>query len=79
MNGVKGEELEEAVAERIGDERHRWVAIEFRCQGEVGSHYQILDVHHNVTKLDAESMAVLDDIGNGWDLTVQEAMGMQMP
>ena len=72
MNGVKGTELEQAVAERIGDERHRWVAIEFRCQGEVGPHYQILDVHHNVTKLDGESMSVLDDIRDEWDLIVQE-------
>jgi len=72
MKGVKGTELEQAVAERIGDERHRWVAIEFRCQGEVNSHYQILNVHHNVTRLDAESVVVLDDIIDGWDLTVQE-------
>jgi hypothetical protein len=75
MVGIRGTELEHAIDERIGDGGHRWVAIEFQCQGENGPHYQILDVHHNLTRLDANAMTVVDDITDEWDLTLQEGSG----
>lgn len=72
MNGVRGTELEQAIAERIGDESHRWVAIEFPYRGESGPHYQIIDVHHNLTRLDSDAMEVVDDVIEEWGLTVEE-------
>lgn len=72
MNEVRGTELEQAIAEHIGDGNHRWVAIEFQYRGESGPHYQIIDVHHNLTRLDPEAMAVVDDVIEEWDLTLEE-------
>lgn len=72
MNGVRGTKLEQAIAERIGDESHRWIAIEFRYQGENGPHYQIIDVHHNLTRLDSDAIAVVDDVIEEWDLALEE-------
>lgn len=73
--GDRGAQLERAIDERIGDEGHRWVAIEFRCRGEVGPHYQILDVHHNLTRLDDGAISVVNEIINDWNLILQEEAG----
>ena len=74
-SGVHQEaELEQAIAERIGDDSHQWVDIEFTYQGESGSYYQILDVHHNLTALDEDARIALDGVTREWDLTLQEEM-----
>ena len=67
-------ELERAIAKRIGDDSHRWVDIEFIYRNDVGSYYQILDVHHNLTSLDENARIALDEITREWDLTLQEEM-----
>ena len=67
-------ELERAIAKRIGDDSHRWVDIEFIYRNEVGSYYQILDVHHNLTSLNEDARIALDEITREWDLTLQEEM-----
>ena len=66
--------LERAIAERIGDDSHRWVDIEFTYRNELGSYYQILDVHHNLTSLDEDARIALDEVTRKWDLTLQEEM-----
>ena len=66
------EELERAIAERIGDDSHRWVDIEFIYRDELGSYYQILDVHHNLTSLDESARIALDEVTREWGLTLQE-------
>lgn len=70
----KESELERAIAERIGDDSHRWVDIEFIYRDERGSYYQILDVHHNLTSLDENARIALDEVTREWGLTLQEEM-----
>ncbi|PSP88628.1 hypothetical protein BRC90_06845 [Halobacteriales archaeon QS_4_69_34] len=67
-----GEALERAIAERIGDDGHRWVDVEFPYRGESEPYYQILDVHHNLTALDGEAQAAVDDLTREWNLTLEE-------
>jgi|GEM_PF-4333624 len=64
--------LEECLESVIGAEDRRWLDIVFELDGSESGHYQVLDVHHNLTRLDDSKSVRATEAVKEWDLEVQE-------
>ena len=69
------EVLEECLERKIGVEGHSWLDIVFEIDGYVSGHYQVLDIHHNLTMLTEDKSIKATDAFEEWDLEVQEREG----
>ena len=64
--------LEECLESVIGSEDRRWLDIVFGLDGKESGHYQVLDVHHNLTRLNDSKSVRATEAVEEWDLEVQE-------
>jgi len=64
--------LEECLESIIGTDDRRWLDVVFELDGEDSGHYQVLDVHHNLTRLDDSKSVRATEAVEEWNLEVQE-------
>jgi hypothetical protein len=66
------EALEECLDRKIGVDGHSWLDVVFEVDGKVSAHYQVLDIHHNLTKLTEDRSVRATDAVEEWGLEIQE-------
>jgi hypothetical protein len=64
--------LEECLETVIGADDRRWLDVVFEVDGRKSGHYQVLDVHHNLTRLDGIKSVRATEAVEEWNLEVQE-------
>jgi hypothetical protein len=64
--------LEECLEVVIGADDRMWLDIVFEVDGRESGHYQVLDIHHNLTRLDGIKSVRATEAVEEWDLEVQE-------
>jgi len=64
--------LEECLGSVIGTDDRRWLDVVFELDGSESGHYQVLDVHHNLTRLNDSKSVRATEAVEEWNLEVQE-------
>lgn len=64
--------LEECLESILGTEDRRWLDVVFELDGSESGHYQVLDVHHNLTRLNDSKSVRATEAVEEWNLKVQE-------
>jgi hypothetical protein len=64
--------LEECLESIIGADDRRWLDVVFEVDGKESGHYQVLDVHHNLTRLDDSKSVRATEAVEEWNLEIQE-------